>query len=96
METFLSGEIFNNVWFLLLISLWVLPWKGFALWRAAQRSHKKWFIALLILNTLAILDILYIFYFSKKCDNCDLQKVEGVEEAEPEKVEGFEPEKQTE
>ncbi len=50
---------------LYLVILWVLPWKGVALWKAAKNSHKKWFIALLILNTLAILEIIYIFYFSK-------------------------------
>lgn len=46
--------------------IWVLPWKGFALWRAAGNKHKKWFIALLLVNTLAILEIIYIFYFSKQ------------------------------
>lgn len=51
---------------LFLSLLWVLPWKGVALWKAAKNAHKKWFIALLILNTLAILEIIYIFYFSKK------------------------------
>ncbi|MCU0660184.1 MAG: DUF5652 family protein [Candidatus Pacebacteria bacterium] len=50
----------------LLIILWVLPWKGYALWTAAKRSHKVWFIALLILNTFAILDIFYLFYIAKK------------------------------
>jgi len=50
-----------------LISIfWVLPWKGIALWKAAKKGHKKWFIAILILNTLAILEIIYIFIFSKK------------------------------
>ncbi len=46
--------------------LWVLPWKGYAMWHAARLSHKKWFIALLVLNTLAILDIIYIFFVAKK------------------------------
>jgi len=50
---------------ILLILLWVLPWKGVALWKSAKNGHKKWFIALLLLNTLAILEIIYIFYFSK-------------------------------
>lgn len=45
--------------------LWQLPWKGVALWRAARNSHKWWFIALFLLNTLAILEIIYIFGFSK-------------------------------
>ncbi len=51
--------------YLLLILLWTIPWKGVALWKAAKNSHKKWFIALLLINTLAILEIIYIFYFSK-------------------------------
>lgn len=48
-----------------LILAWTLPWKGVALWRAAKNGQKSWFIALLVVNTLAILEIIYIFYFSK-------------------------------
>jgi hypothetical protein len=51
---------------LLLILAWTLPWKGVALWKAANNKHKWWFIAILILNTLAILEIIYIFIFAKK------------------------------
>lgn len=54
------------VWFSLLVALWVTPWKGVALWRAAGNKQLVWFICLLILNTLAILEIIYIFGFSKK------------------------------
>lgn len=50
---------------LFLILLWTVPWKGVALWKAAKNGHKKWFVALFLLNTLAILEIVYIFYFSK-------------------------------
>lgn len=57
--------IASNIWLLFIIMLWVLPWKGYALWTAARNTHKWWFIILLIVNTLAILDILYIFIFSK-------------------------------
>ena len=49
-----------------LILAWTLHWKGVALWKAAKNGHKKWFIALFLLNTLAILEIIYIFYFSGK------------------------------
>jgi len=53
--------------FLSLFSIfWVLPWKGVALWKAAKNSHKKWFISILLLNTLSILEILYIFVFAKR------------------------------
>ena len=48
-----------------LILAWTIPWKGVALWKAAKNHHKGWFVALLLLNTLAILEIIYIFYFSK-------------------------------
>jgi hypothetical protein len=44
---------------------WVLPWKGFALWTAAQNSHKWWFVVLLIVNTLALLDIFYLIFVAK-------------------------------
>ncbi len=56
----------QNSWWIPLIAIWTLPWKGVALWKAARREEKGWFIALLILNTLAILEILYIFIFSKR------------------------------
>ncbi|MBU4223946.1 hypothetical protein KJ934_01845 [Patescibacteria group bacterium] len=62
MEQFLI----QNQWLILLVALWVLPWKGVALWKAARNSHRNWFIALLVINTLAILEILYIFIFSKR------------------------------
>jgi len=51
---------------ILLLTLWVLPWKGFALWKASQNKDKKWFIAIFLLNTLAILEIIYIFIINKK------------------------------
>ena len=57
-------SILNSSW-LYLVLLWVLPWKGVALWKAAKNSQKKWFIVLLVVNTLALLEIVYIFYFSK-------------------------------
>ncbi len=53
-------------WTMYLVLLWTIPWKGVALWKASKNNNRKWFIVLLILNTLAILEIVYIFYFSKK------------------------------
>ncbi len=58
--------LLQNTWIVWLLLLWILPWKAVALWKAARNSHKKWFIAILIVNTLAILEITYIFYFSAK------------------------------
>lgn len=58
--------IIDNQWIILLAVLWSVPWKGLALWKSARQNQKWWFIALLVINTLAILEILYIFVFSKK------------------------------
>ncbi len=62
MEQFLA----QNWLVLTLIGVWTLPWKGVALWKAARLKQKGWFITLLIINTLALLDILYIFVLSKR------------------------------
>ncbi len=51
-----------------ILSIWALVWKGFALWRASKNNSMPWFIVLLALNTLGILEIIYIFFFSKKKD----------------------------
>lgn len=74
-ESLINGQ---NMWFLLLAMIWILPWKGYALWTAARLKSKRWFIILLILNTFAILDIFYIFYIAKKNLN-DIKKLPSSE-----------------
>ncbi len=58
--------ILSNSWVLLIIALWTIPWKAVALWKSARRKELTWFIVLMIFNTLAILEILYIFVFSRQ------------------------------
>ncbi|HVW82781.1 MAG TPA: DUF5652 family protein [Candidatus Paceibacterota bacterium] len=43
--------------------VWTLVLKGFALWYAARAHQKWWFIFLLVLNTLGILEIIYLIWF---------------------------------
>lgn len=40
--------------------------KGFALWKAGRNNHLYWFIALLLINSLGILPIIYLVFFEKK------------------------------
>ncbi|MFA5000504.1 MAG: DUF5652 family protein [Patescibacteria group bacterium] len=54
-------SIQGRPWLLALIAAWSLAWKGVALWKAARRKEKGWFIALLVVNTMALLEIIYIF-----------------------------------
>ena len=56
----------NPILVLAVLMLWILPWKGYALWTAARSGHKKWFIVLIVINTFALLDIFYIFYIAKR------------------------------
>lgn len=49
-----------------LLAIWSIIWKGVALWKAARNGSKGWYIAMLVINTAGILEILYIFLFSKK------------------------------
>lgn len=59
-------EIFDQYpWLLLLLQLWSVPWKGLALWIAARRENKMWFVALLVIQTVGILEIIYIFGVAK-------------------------------
>ncbi|HZZ99279.1 MAG TPA: DUF5652 family protein [Candidatus Paceibacterota bacterium] len=64
---FLAGPVGFGVGIVFaLVVIWSLVWKGLALWKSARHGHKWWFIVLLIVNTLGILEILYIYIFSKK------------------------------
>lgn len=51
---------------LFLIFAWSIIWKGTALWHAAQSREKIWFALVLVANTAGILEILYLFLFSKE------------------------------
>ncbi len=53
------------VYLVVIIIIWSLAWKGAALWKSARRNSLAWFVALLLINTIGILEILYIFVFSE-------------------------------
>jgi len=46
---------------MILFVVWSLFWKGLALWHSADRRQGWWFIALLVINTAGILEIVYLF-----------------------------------
>ena len=76
----LQGELMQflllNPYIFLLIIIWVLTWKGIALWMSAKRDQKNWFVALLVLNTLGVLEILYISYIKYKEKKNSQEKLE--------------------
>ncbi|MFH1608973.1 MAG: DUF5652 family protein [Patescibacteria group bacterium] len=60
------SPFYQNNLIMILILLWTLPWKIYSLWIAVKNKHKAWFVALVIFNTVGILEIIYIFFIAKK------------------------------
>lgn len=53
--------------FLLVIAVvWSVIWKGVALWKSARYGQKAWFVVLLIVNTVGLLEIVYLAFFQRK------------------------------
>lgn len=56
---------YSQLVLLIIAQIWSFVWKGVAWWKAARKGHVVWFIAFFLVHTLGILEILYIFLFSK-------------------------------
>ena len=56
-----------------LAIVWSVVWKGLALWRAARRGEKVWYVVLLIVNTFGLLEILYLAVFTRKSAGTPMQ-----------------------
>ena len=62
-EYLFEGATLNMLIVYLIIGLSILLFKALALWHSARHSQKWWFAAVLILNTLGILPLVYLFFF---------------------------------
>jgi hypothetical protein len=49
-----------GLWLLFLV-VWSLFWKGLALWHAGRRGNAWWFVIMLVINSIGILEIIYLF-----------------------------------
>ncbi len=63
---FAPGPMVTLLPLLILASLWTIVLKGFALWHAGRAGQKGWFIALLVINTFGILEVIYLVWFRPK------------------------------
>jgi Family of unknown function (DUF5652) len=62
-------NLIHQPWFIVLIivlALWEAAWKLIALWKSARNNQLPWFICIGIFNTVGILPIIYILFFSRK------------------------------
>jgi len=74
---------------LIILAIWILVWKGLALWHAARNGQKGWYVAILILNTLGLLPIIYLIWFKNRNNKEEKSteiRVESVEESENKKT----------
>ena len=59
----LNFALDKSFWLLIAV-LWMLPWKGWALWRAARNGQKVWFTVFMLVYSLGILEIIYLTFWS--------------------------------
>lgn len=58
-------ETSTLIW-LIPLFIWEGVWKSIGLWKSAKNNQLKWFISILIFNTVGILPIIYLKFFQKK------------------------------
>jgi hypothetical protein len=51
--------------FFIILVIWTVLWKGLALWHSARRGEQWWFIAIFFINTVGILELIYLFGVAK-------------------------------
>jgi len=51
--------------FFIPLAIWSAIWTGLALWHAAKRGEKWWFIFFLLVHTAGIVEILYLIFVVK-------------------------------
>lgn len=56
--------LMQSPWFLAAL-VWSMFWKGLALWHASKKGQKIWFIAMFVINTFGILELIYLFFVAK-------------------------------
>ena len=61
LNDYLTAYLSSNPWSIPLL-IWVTIWKALALWQAARRDKKIWFIAITVVQTLGVLEIVYLVY----------------------------------
>ena len=62
----LVNTIQNTPWLFTTLIIWSVVWKGIALWYAARGNQLAWYIVLLVINTVGLLEIIYLAFFRRK------------------------------
>lgn len=73
----MSEQFLQNQPLLLLLLAWSLVWKGLALWRAVKLDQKVWYVVILVVNTVGILEIIYLLVTQQKAKKSQTEKREN-------------------
>ena len=57
-----------------VLLIWSGVWKAIALWKSGRNNQLGWFIALTVLNTAGILEIVYLLFLQPKTGKSDTDK----------------------
>lgn len=66
-------DLLKNPYLIFFISVWSIFWKISALWKTSRNNQFIWFIFIFFVNTLGILEIIYIKYFQKPGKEIDIK-----------------------
>lgn len=80
MESF-ENWLFANQWTLTIIFVWDITWRIIALWHSARQNQKVWFVALMLVNSVGILPLVYLVFVSKTKFWVKDTKFEPIQEA---------------
>lgn len=60
-----SSGSWNMPGLVIPLVIWSAVWTGFALWYAARKEQKGWFVFFLLVHTAGIAEILYLVFVVK-------------------------------
>lgn len=62
----LTGNENLDIVLIAVITIWSTLLKGVGLWRAANLKQRNWFIVMLVINSVGIIELIYLFRFASK------------------------------
>lgn len=65
----ISGFSFALIFLFITLVIAVIVLKYYALWYSARGNQRMWFIIMLVVNTIGILEIIYLIWFRPKDDS---------------------------
>lgn len=69
----IAAQLGVSLWLLVVMFIWSSVWKFLALWKSARKNNVAWFIVFALVNTIGVLEILYIYIFSERTNKSSIK-----------------------